>query len=159
MTTSMPGPRVDESSVHACAVAIGERGALIRGVSGAGKSALCLAMIALARRAGEFGALVGDDRVFLGVASGRLVARGVPGFEGVIENRGEGLLAETHEPRVIVRLIVDLGERGHAPARWPEDDDLHAELLGVRLPKLALDSARGPPDGAFAVLRRLAKLP
>jgi serine kinase of HPr protein (carbohydrate metabolism regulator) len=159
MTTPLPGPLADESSLHACAVAIGERGALIRGHSGAGKSALCLAMIAMARQAGDYAALVGDDRVFLSVASGRLLARGVPGFEGVIENRGEGLLAETHEPRVIVRLIVDLGERGHAPPRWPEDEDLRAELLGVRLPRLALDSARGAPDGAIVVLRRLAKLP
>ena len=45
-----------------------------------------------------------------------------------------------------------------APSRWPADDD-HAELLGIRLPRLALDSTNGPLDGAYAALRRLAKFP
>jgi serine kinase of HPr protein (carbohydrate metabolism regulator) len=157
MTSS--GRRADESSFHACALAVGERGALIRGPSGAGKSTLCLAMIALARQIGRFAALVGDDRVFLSVAANRLLARGIPGFQGAVERRGEGLLAEAHEPRVVVRLVVDLGERGRAPPRWPEDDDRWSDLLGVRVPRLALDSVAGPLDGAYAALRRLATLP
>lgn len=156
MTASRPGRRAGESDIHACAVAVGERGALIRGPSGAGKSALSLAMIALARQAGGFAALVGDDRIFLSVAAERLLARGVPGFEGVIERRGEGLLVETHEARVVVRLVVDLGD---PPSRWPADDARCAELLGIRLPRLALDSTNGPLDGAYAALRRLAKFP
>jgi HPr kinase/phosphorylase len=155
MTASSPARHAGESGIHACAVAVGERGALIRGSSGAGKSALSLAMIALARQAGGFAALVGDDRIFLSVAAERLLARGVPGFEGVIERRGEGLLVETHEARVVIRLVVDLGD---PPSRWPADDD-HAELLGIRLPRLALDSTNGPLDGAYAALRRLAKFP
>jgi len=77
------------------------------------------------------------------------------GFEGAIERRGEGLLVETHEARVVIRLVVDLGD---PPSRWPADDD-HAELLGIRLPRLALDSTKGPLDGAYAALRRLAKFP
>jgi len=158
MSPTAGARRADETSVHASAAAVRERGALIRGPSGSGKSALCLAMIALAREAGGFAALVGDDRVFLSVASGRLLARGVPDFEGVIESRGEGLLAEIHEPRVVIRLIVDLGERGEAPPRWPEEKDRHTELLGVQLPRLALDLARSPFDGACSALRRLAKL-
>jgi HPr kinase/phosphorylase len=148
-----------ELGIHACAVAVAERGALIRGPSGSGKSALSLAMISLARQAGGFAALVGDDRVFLSVAAERLLARGVPGFEGVIERRGEGLLVETHEPRVVVRLVVDLSERGEVPPRWPGDEDRCTELLGIRLPRLALDSTHGPLDGAYAALRRLAKVP
>jgi HPr kinase/phosphorylase len=155
MTASSPARHAGESGIHACAVAVGERGALIRGPSGAGKSALSLAMIALARQAGGFAALVGDDRIFLSVAAERLLARGVPGFEGVIERRGEGLLVETHEARVVIRLVVDLGD---PPSRLPADDD-HAELLGIRLPRLALDSTNGPLDGAYAALRRLAKFP
>jgi HPr kinase/phosphorylase len=73
MTPSGVGRRAGESGIHACAVAVGERGALIRGPSGAGKSALSLAMLALARQAGRFAALVGDDRIFLSVAAERLL--------------------------------------------------------------------------------------
>ena len=159
MTPSGVGRGADESGIHACAVAVGESGALIRGPSGAGKSALSLAMLALARQTGRFAALVGDDRIFLSVAAERLLARGVPGFEGVIERRSEGLLIETHEARVVIRLVVDLGERGDAPPRWPGDHDRWTELLGVRLPRLFIDSTHGPLDGAYAALRRLAKVP
>ena len=156
MTPSGGGRRAGESGIHACAVAVGERGALIRGPSCAGKSALSLAMLALARQTGRFAALVGDDRIFLSVAAERLLARGVPGFEGVIERRSEGLLIETHEARVVIRLVVDLGD---APSRWPGEQDRRTELLGVQLPRLVVDSTHGPLDGAYAALRRLAKVP
>jgi HPr kinase/phosphorylase len=155
MTPSGVGRRTGESGIHACAVAVGESGALIRGSSGAGKSGLSLAMLVLARQTGRFAALVGDDRIFLSVAAERLLARGVPGFEGVIERRSEGLLIETHESRVVIRLVVDLGD---SPPRWPEDHDHWTELLGVRLPRLVIDSTHGALDGAYAALRRLAKV-
>jgi hypothetical protein len=112
-------------------------------------------MLVLARQTGRFAALVGDDRIFLSVAAERLLARGVPGFEGVIERRSEGLLIETHESRVVIRLVVDLGD---SPPRWPEDHDHWTELLGVRLPRLVIDSTHGALDGAYAALRRLAKV-
>ncbi len=145
-------------SVHACALVVGERGVLIRGPSGAGKSTLSLAILSLARAARSFAALVADDRVLLSVASARLLARGIPGFEGIIERRGEGLLEETHEPCVVVDLVIDLSERGSVPLRWPEERERHVELLGVELPRLALESGLGPEQGAYAALRRLARI-
>ena len=45
--------------LHATAVVHGESGVLILGPTGSGKSALALALLARARSAGEFGALVG----------------------------------------------------------------------------------------------------
>jgi HPr kinase/phosphorylase len=149
---------LDGLSLHACALVVGERGMLIRGPSGAGKSTLSLAILSRARAAGSFAALVADDRVFLSVASSRLLARGAPGFEGVIERRGEGLLEEAHEPCVAVHLVVDLCERGSAPPRWPEEPERHVELLGVWLPRLTLDSGPGPEEGAYAALYRLARV-
>jgi HPr kinase/phosphorylase len=145
-------------SLHACALVVGERGVLIRGPSGAGKSSLSLAILSLARASGSFAALVADDRVFLSESSSRLIARGAPGFEGVIERRGEGLLEESHEPRAVVYLIVDLCERGSVPPRWPEESERHIDLLGVRLPKLTLDLGPGPQEGAYAALHRLARV-
>jgi hypothetical protein len=41
----------------------------------------------------------------------------------------------------------------------PEDSDKIAELLGVRLPRIALDSGQGSLDHAYAVLESLARLP
>ncbi len=143
--------------IHACAIVVGERGVLIRGPSGAGKSALSLALIHRARACGRFTALVADDRVYLRAASGRLLAAGVPGYEGLIERRGEGLLVEAHEPRTAIRLVVDLAEAGHPPPRLPEDQDHSVDLLGVRLPRIFIDPRSGLDNGALAALRRLGR--
>ena len=69
-------------AVHASAVLVGERGVLMRGVSGTGKSLMALAIVERVRRGGGFAALVADDRVWLEVASDRLIARGAPNLAG-----------------------------------------------------------------------------
>ena len=150
----MSGP-----SVHACALIVGERGVLIRGPSGAGKSLLSLAMIGEARRAGRFGALVADDRVFLEAAGGRLLASGAPGFEGLVERRGEGLLNAPHATRTVIRLVIDLEAHGVVPPRWPEAHDQIVEIQGIVLPRLALDLAPGLQEGVHAALRRMDRVP
>lgn len=147
------------SSLHASALVVGEAAVLLRGPSGAGKSSLALALIARAREAAIFAALIGDDRVFVRACHGRLLTRGAPGFPGLIERRCEGVLTVAHEPRAVVRLVVDLAARGQSAPRIPEDGERFAELLGVRLPRIRLDPAHGPLDHAYATLESLARLP
>jgi HPr kinase/phosphorylase len=144
--------------MHATAVVYGENGVLILGPSGSGKSALALALLARARAAGAFAALVGDDRVYVREAGGRLVASGAALVAGVIERRVAGLIAVAHEPATIVRLVVELSERG---ATWPRmPDDPEGMTIGdVRLPRLALDSGHCAADQALAVDERLLALP
>jgi len=146
------------TSVHATALIVGERGVLARGPSGAGKSSLALALAALAGETATFAALIGDDRVLLRACGGRLLARGVPGFAGLIERRCEGVVAVAHEPCAVVRLVVDLAERGRSAPRMPQDSDKFVELLGVRLPRVALDPGHGALDHAYATLESLARL-
>lgn len=149
---------MSEPSVHACAVMVGEKGVLIRGPSGAGKSSLCLALIDEARRAGRFAALVADDRVLLEPAGGRLLARCIPGFEGRIERRGEGIVVVLHEPVAVIRLVIDLAPRGVTPPRWPEDGGESVEIAGISLPRLLLDLAPGLREGAYTALRGLDRV-
>ncbi len=151
---------VDErwSSVHATALLVGERGVIVRGPSGAGKSSLALALIARAGDSATFAALIADDRVLLRACGGRLLMRGAAKFAGLIERRGEGIVAVAHEPCAVARLVVDLSPRGAAPSRLPADDERFVELLGVRLPRVALDPAHGPLDRACATLESLARL-
>jgi serine kinase of HPr protein (carbohydrate metabolism regulator) len=151
-------PTADWSSLHADALVVGESGVLARGPSGAGKSSLALALIARAREARIFAALIGDDRVFARACGDRLLARGVPRFAGIIERRFEGLVAVAHEPSAVVRLVVDLVGRGQSAPRMPEESEKFAEILGVRLPRIALDPAQGALDHAYAVLESLARL-
>ena len=64
------------SSIHASAVLIGAKAALIRGAAGAGKSQLALALIEAARAGAlPFARLVADDRALVEVQSGRLLVR------------------------------------------------------------------------------------
>ena len=64
------------ATVHASAVLVGARAVLIRGPSGAGKSRLAFELIEAARNGAlRFAKLVGDDRVHLEVAGGRLLVR------------------------------------------------------------------------------------
>ena len=146
-----------DRSLHATAVVHGERGVLILGPSGSGKSALALALMAHASTMGAFSALIGDDRIFVDEAHGRLIARGAPNMAGVIERRTAGLITVRHEPEAVVRLAVELCERGR---RWPRmPDDNHGLSVGqVTLPRLALDSDLSVCDQALAVDERLAVL-
>ena len=146
-----------ETSLHATAVIHGESGVLILGPSGSGKSALALALMARASAAGAFGALIGDDRIFVRKADGRLIAWGAANMAGVIERRTAGLITVRHEPAAVVRLAVELCERGRRWPRMPDDDD--GLVVGeVALPRLALDSSLSVCDQALAVEERLAVL-
>lgn len=137
------------TTLHASCVVLGEDGLLIRGVSGSGKSTLALALVRERRRDGGFARLVADDRVRITVAHGRLVARPVAPLAGLVEVRGIGLTAATHEPACVLRLVVDLDER--EPERMPDPADLETCLLGIVLPRLAARSFAGPVRPPMAV--------
>jgi HPr kinase/phosphorylase len=146
-----------DRSLHATALVHGESGVLILGPSGSGKSALALALMAHASIRGAFSALIGDDRIFVNEAHGRLIARGAANMAGVIERRTAGLITVRHEPAAVVRLAVELCEHGRRWPRMPDDND--GFIIGeVTLPRLALDSTLGVCDQALAVDERLTAL-
>jgi HPr kinase/phosphorylase len=148
------GASAGRTSLHATAVIHGESCVLILGPSGSGKSALALALMARATEAGAFGALIGDDRIFVRKAQGRLIASGAANTAGIIERRMAGLLAVRHEPAAIVRLAVELCERGRKWPRMPEDLDSMI-IDEIELPRLALDAGQSVGDQALAVEERL----
>lgn len=121
-------------TVHATCILLGRHGVLIRGASGAGKTALAGALIDAARARGSFACLVADDRVALSVAHGRLVARAPEAIAGLMEIRGRGIVAVDHEPAAVVRLVVDLVP-AEALERMPEADAAETLVEGVRLPR------------------------
>lgn len=132
-----PETATPAETIHASCVLLGEAGVLIRGASGAGKSALCLALLDRAEREGRHARLVGDDRVRLEARHGRLVARPHPALAGLIEIRGHGIRRlAAHAPAAVVRLVVDLVETAE---RLPAPAPATVRLLGVSLPRLALE--------------------
>lgn len=130
------GPRTEHETVHASCVLLDEAGVLVRGASGAGKSALCLALLDRAGLEGRHARLVGDDRIRLEARHGRLIARPHPALAGLIEIRGHGIRRLTaHAPAAVLRLVVDLvAEAERLPGAGQT-----ALLLGVTVPRLALD--------------------
>jgi HPr kinase/phosphorylase len=131
------GPRLRGqvmTTIHASAVLVGARAVLIRGPSAAGKSRLAWELIEASRNgAVRFARLVGDDRVHLQAAGGRLLVRPAEALTGMIELRGIGILGRDHEPCAVVGLVVDLAAMD--AQRLPEGGQTIIE--GVAIPRLA----------------------
>jgi serine kinase of HPr protein (carbohydrate metabolism regulator) len=139
------------SSIHASAVLVGARAVLIRGAAGSGKSSLALALV----RAGAngtlpFARLVGDDRVHVEAAHGRVLVRPHETLAGLIEVRGLGIRRLPFEPLAVVGLVVDLGVDSE---RLPGPESTVTELAGIRLPRLAVAPGTDPIGLLYAALR------
>jgi HPr kinase/phosphorylase len=125
------------ATVHASAVLVGARAVLIRGPSGSGKSRLARELIETARDNGlGFARLVGDDRVHVDAAGGRLLVRPAEALAGLLEVRGVGLLRLVHEPSAVVGLVVDLDAAD--AERLPATGRQRTEIEGIVLPRLAV---------------------
>ncbi|HUO55698.1 MAG TPA: HPr kinase/phosphatase C-terminal domain-containing protein [Rhodoblastus sp.] len=127
--------------INANAVALGEKGVLIRGRSAAGKSSLALALVDAWRRRGDFARLVADDCVLAHICGGRAVLSPHPAISGLVEWRGIGLLPQDYEEKAVLALIVDLesdSARADSP-RLPEPEELSCDFHGlVKVPILRL---------------------
>ncbi|USI73167.1 HPr kinase/phosphorylase [Sphingomonas morindae] len=120
---------MSETLLHASCVAIGDRGVLLAGASGSGKSDLALRLM-------DRGAtLVSDDYTALAPRDGRLIATPPPRIAGSIEMRGVGILTVPHRAEVEVRLILDLET---LPERLPVFD--RRVIAGIALPFAALSA-------------------
>jgi serine kinase of HPr protein (carbohydrate metabolism regulator) len=148
MTMIAPPPAAAERiegtrrMIHANALLVGAAGVLLRGPSGSGKSGLTRELIAIASGGRLFARLIGDDRVEIENRHGRLVARAHPAIAGAIEERGVGIVAVAHEPRGVIRCVVDLiGEGERPPQRLPAPESAWTTLCGITLPRFRADAA------------------
>ena len=137
------------ASVHASAVLVGARAVLIRGPSGAGKSRLALELIEAARNGAMlFAKLVGDDRIHLEAAGGRLLVRPADALKGLIELRGVGILRHDYEACAVVGLVVDLAPND--AERLPERGEV--AIAGIKIPRLAVAPGMTALPAVFAMV-------
>lgn len=130
------------ASVHACAVLVGPRAVLVRGPSGAGKTALAHGLLDAARSGLlSFARLIADDRVILSAHHGRLVARTPEAIAGLAEQRGLGIVRVPHEPLAVIGWVVDLAAAD--AARLPEAAAERVIIEGIGLPRIPV--AAGVP--------------
>lgn len=134
----------DRACLHASCVAFEDRGILIIGPSGSGKSGLALQLMALGA------ALVGDDRVVLTQQKGQVMAAAMAPIESLIEARGIGLLHTDTVGPVPVTYIVDLDQPEQA--RLPDHDEV--PVLQQTVPLLR---AAGTPNLAAALVQLVKK--
>ncbi|MGH6682974.1 MAG: HPr kinase/phosphorylase [Pseudolabrys sp.] len=131
---------VDRATVHASAVLIGRKAALIRGPSGSGKSNLVWGLLQAATQTVNFSALpfarlVADDRVHIQANAGRLLVRPAPALAGMIEIRGLGIWRLVYEPLAAVGLVVDLAAED---SRYPDQDANQVVIEGIALPRIGI---------------------
>ncbi len=121
--------------MHASAVLIGRRAALIRGPAGSGKSGLALALIeAAATGRIRFARLVADDRVELTARHGRLLVSPPAALAGLIEVRGLGVRRVAFEAVAVAGLVIDLAAADGE--RIPAASAQIIDISGIALPRL-----------------------
>ena len=135
---------------HASAVVLGDRGIVIAGESGSGKTQLVLALISHVRSFGLLARLIADDQILLSAHHGRLICAAPPTIAGLAEVRGLGPQPVEHEAKAPVDLVVRLVERDTAE-RFPEAET--EVLLGCHVPLLRL-AAEDRQAATMAVVAR-----
>ena len=117
--------------VHATAVALNGRAALIIGVAGSGKSDLALRLL---DRGWD---LIADDAVDLAASHGRLVAMAPAGANGRIAVRGIGITtAQMAIPSAALSIVVTMTY--HPLADTLVCPDRYGPVCGLFLPQVAL---------------------
>jgi len=116
--------------LHASCVALDDKGLLLTGAPGAGKSDLALRLI-------DSGAqLVSDDQTFLTYENGVLCASPPATIEGMMEIRHIGLVKMPFVSNIPIAIIVELAGFGEELERLPEPDFVF--LLDQRVQRLRL---------------------
>jgi HPr kinase/phosphorylase len=145
----------DASTIHASAVLIGPKAALIRGPAGSGKSRLAWGLLLAAEQGAlPFARLVADDRAFVEAHSGRLLVRPAPRLAGLIEVHGLGIRRLPYEAVAAVGLVIDLAAED--AARHPALEAGKTIISGVTLPRLAVAAGIQVLTLVLASLRTMA---
>jgi len=123
--------------IHGTCVAFGPYAALLRGVSGSGKSDLALRFLALPAE-GEHGPmLVADDQVLVEPRGKVLYASVPPTIAGKLEVRGIGIVDMIHVTGTELVLAVDLVPSGEVP-RMPAEKPEQTVIASISLRRIAL---------------------
>jgi serine kinase of HPr protein (carbohydrate metabolism regulator) len=144
-----------QANIHATALVLDDRGVLITGPSGAGKTTLALALIERFLCHGQFARLVGDDQLFIAAHGRRLVVSCPPPIAALAEVRGVGPRPLAALASTVIDLVIRLVP-GHDAPRLP--DPARETIAGIDLPRLDLP-LRNTAGASLAVMAWLAAPP
>lgn len=122
--------------LHATAIVVDGRAALIRGPAGSGKSDLALRCIDRipSPLVGSAAALLADDQVWIVRRGDVLLALAPETIRGLIEVRGLGIVEVPFVPEADAALVVEIVARDRI-TRLP-DPPPRREICGISLPAL-----------------------
>ncbi len=158
-----PGLPDETDRIHATAIAVGNRGVLIRGSSGSGKSDLALRCLGLTPSTilPDMVKLVSDDQVILSNDSNRaspqLIATAPPALRGKLEVRGLGILEVAVADQAEIVLVADLIREGR-PERFP-DPWPKVVLLGLEIPVIRVFPFEASAAAKLIAALCMAELP
>ena len=144
-----------QQNIHGTALLLGDRGLLVTGPSGAGKTTLALALISHFCARGLFCRLVGDDQLFAAGHGGRLVCRAPATIAGLAEVPGIGPRPLAFEPAAVIDLVVRLVPAAQMPRL---QEEARESIAGCDLPCLEM-AARDAVSALPAVASRLGLAP
>ena len=101
--------------IHATGIILRDRGVIILGSSGAGKTTLALRLIEGARTTGMLGRLVADDQLRVETCGGRVVCTAPRAIAGLVEVVGLGPRPVAYEDQAVMDLVVRLVGAREAP--------------------------------------------
>ena len=119
------------SIIHATSVCLKNKGILILGKSGAGKSDLALRLIEEQKAM-----LVADDITELSVKKGEIYASCPENIRGKIEVRGVGIVQKPYEENIKISLVVELVNDFKKIERLPEPEFWEYEKIKIKQLKL-----------------------
>ena len=151
----MPDPAAKPENIHGTAILIGDRGVLITGPSGAGKTTLALTLLDHCRARGLFSRLIGDDRVLAAAHAGRLVCRVPATIAGLAEVPGFMPRRLPFEPSGVIDLVVRLVPKAEM-ARFQEETS--EPVAGCPVPRIDL-AERNAATALPAIIARLSIQP
>ena len=123
-------------NIHASCVSIKQKGILILGDSGSGKSDLCLRLIM------EFGAkLVADDRVDLKTEKNTVIASAPKILKGLLE---VGIIKLPTKTKTQIDLVVSLVNKQEDVERMPECEFFEFNAIKISKIKLFAKEASAP---------------
>jgi len=120
-----------KENIHATCISLKNKGILILGPSGSGKSDLALRAI-MSRGA----KLIADDRVDITLKNQSLYASSPAAIQGLLEVRGVGIVKFEPKLNQKIDLVVELVDNPSKIERLPEPD--FYEYQGIKIEKIKL---------------------
>lgn len=127
--------------IHATLISSEQRGALLIGASGTGKSDLALRLISInftKEFCNQQPQLIADDQVELLVSDGKLYGQAPKPLQGLLEVHNLGIVKVPYGAKSEINLCVQLTP-GQNPERLPPSPPPTKKIEGVSLPLIKLD--------------------